>query len=325
MHAVEDIAHAKLVVARALAGRNAGGTGAFGTLVLNGGDALLMDVAARTPHVRALRGAGRLALFAHDHDHPALHALREAGGSTCGTRAGRLLWTHAGVLNDLGPVTHMPLTVGGAAAYNTLNIAAAVLAAAAAGLPPDAVRHVLVNFGARPQDNPGRLERWAHRGATVLVDYAHNPDGLAQQQAQPTGWSGLACRARAAGGSRRAGRGQRQGPQRARHAQQLGQAGNRDDDAIAELARTAAAAAPDLVVLKELPAMLRGRAHGDVPALLLAGLRAAGLAPERIVREDDELAAAQALLAWARPGDVVVLPVHTAAVRQALARQLQAG
>ena len=71
--------------------------------------------------------------------------------------------------------------------------------------------------------------------------------------------------------------------------------------------------------------MLRGRAHGDVPALLLAGLRAAGLAPERIVREDDELAAAQALLAWARPGDVVVLPVHTAAVRQALARQLQAG
>ena len=217
VHAVEDIAHAKLVVARALAGRNAGGTGAFGTLVLNGGDALLMDVAARTPHVRALRGAGRLALFAHDHDHPALHALREAGGSTCGTRAGRLLWTHAGVLNDLGPVTHMPLTVGGAAAYNTLNIAAAVLAAAAAGLPPDAVRHVLVNFGARPQDNPGRLERWAHRGATVLVDYAHNPDGLAQQQAQPTGWSGLACRARAAGGSRRAGRGQRQGPQRARH------------------------------------------------------------------------------------------------------------
>ena len=58
VHAVEDIAHAKLVVARALAGRNAGGTGAFGTLVLNGGDALLMDVAART-HARSTLHAPR--------------------------------------------------------------------------------------------------------------------------------------------------------------------------------------------------------------------------------------------------------------------------
>jgi cyanophycin synthetase len=334
VHAVEDIAHAKLVVARALGASRAAGTAnapgapnaaSAGTLVLNGGDALLMDVAARTPHVHALRDAGRLALFAHDHDHPALQALRAAGGSTCGAHEGRLRWTHGGVPHDLGPIAHMPLTLGGAAGYNTLNIAAAVLAAAAAGLPPDAVRHTLMNFGAHPQDNPGRLERWAHRGATVLVDYAHNPDGLAQLlgvartlQALPLATPGTA------GPPGRRGATGEAGPPR-RLGLLLGQAGNRDDDAIAELARTAAAAAPDRVVLKELPAMLRGRAPGAVPALLDAGLRAAGLAPERIVREDDEEAAAQSLLAWARPGDVVVLPVHTAAVRLALTQQLQAG
>ncbi|MDO9075788.1 MAG: Mur ligase family protein [Rubrivivax sp.] len=303
VHDVEDIARAKLVVARALvlAGRRDGPTG---TLVLDGGDAVLMDVAARTPHVCALRDAGHLALFAPAHDHPALQALQATGGSTCGVHGGRLLWTHGGVQHDFGPVAHMPLTLGGAAGYNALNIAAAVLAAAAAGLSTDAVRHTLMNFGAQPQDNPGRLERWSHHGATVLVDYAHNPDGLAQLL-----------------GVARALQTQRQG----RLGLLLGQAGNRDNGAIAALARTAAAAAPDYVVLKELPAMLRGRAPGEVPALLEATLRAAGVAPERIRHDGDEAGAARALLAWARPGDVVVLPVHTAAVRQALAQQLEAG
>ncbi|MDP2007971.1 MAG: Mur ligase family protein [Rubrivivax sp.] len=290
---IGDIAHAKLVVAHALA--------RAGTLVLNGSDTLLMDVAARTPHVQALRAAGRLALFAPAHGHPALVLWRAEGGSTCGASAGRLLHTQAGVAHDLGPVTHMPLTLGGAAGYNTLNIAAAVLAASAAGLSPDAVRHTLMNFGAQPQDNPGRLERWAHRGATVLVDYAHNPDGLAQLL-----------------GVARALQAQRQG----RLGLLLGQAGNRDDEALAELARAAAAAAPDIVFIKELPLMLRGRAPGEVPARLAAGLCAAGLAPERIAHEADEEAAARRLLAWVGPGDVLVLPVHTAAVRARLAQTL---
>ena len=99
----------------------------------------------------------------------------------------------------------------------------------------------------------------------------------------------------------------------------LGQAGNRDDAAIAELARTAAAFAPDRVVIKELPGMLRGRAPGEVSALIERGLRDAGLAPERIFCHPDEEGAALALMAWANAGDVVVLPVHTRAVRQRLA------
>ena len=77
-------------------------------------------------------------------------------------------------------------------------------------------------------------------------------------------------------------------------------------------------ARPARIVIKELPRMLRGRPLGAVPALLRQGLRAAGLPAGRIDHEDDEEAAALALLAWAQPGDVVVLPVHTTAVREAL-------
>ena len=292
---VEDIAEAKLVVARALLHS--------GTLVLNGGDAVLMAVAARMPHVQALRAAGRVALFGRDDEHPALVALRQTGGSTCGVRDGRLLWWHGGACADLGAVADLPLTLRGAAPHNTENIAAAVLAAHALALPETAIRLTLSRFGAQALDNPGRLERWSHNGATVLIDYAHNPDGLAQ----------LLAVARALL------------PARARLGLLLGQAGNRDDAAIVDLARTAAAGRPDRIVIKELPEMLRGRPLGAVPGLIAATLRAAAFDASRVTLQPDEEAAAHALLAWAKPGDVLVLPIHTTAVRVRLAQALQAG
>jgi cyanophycin synthetase len=294
---VEDIAQVKLVVAHAVAER--------GTLVLNGGDAALMAAAAQSPAVQGVAAAGRLALFASDHDHPALVALRARGGSTCAPHAGRLLLARGdAAATDLGAIRSLPLTLGGAAAYNLENAAAAVLAATTSGLPLPAVLATLQRFGAQPQDNPGRLERWPWRGATVLVDYAHNPDGLGQ----------LLAVARAL-----------QAPGAGRLGLLLGQAGNRDDIAITELAHAASRGQPDCVVLKELPAMLRGRAPGSVPALLLQGLSDAGLPAGRCLRIDDEAAALRWLLDWAQPGDVLVLPVHTASVRQQLQAWLQAG
>ena len=87
----------------------------------------------------------------------------------------------------------------------------------------------------------------------------------------------------------------------------LGQAGNRDDEAIAALAATAARFAPERVLIKELPAMLRGRQPGEVPALLARGLLAAGLPAGQCLFVADEAAAAQSLLDWAEAGDVLVL------------------
>lgn len=283
-YGIEDahgLAETKLVVAHAVVNG--------GTLVLNADDPTLMAAAARVPHAAAAKHA----LFAFDHRHPALQALRAAGGSTCGVLAGALLLHHQGAAHALGAVDTLPLALGGAARHNIANLAAAAVAAAALGWSVDAIRDTLRSFGTSPLDNPGRLERWSHHGATVLIDYAHNPDGLAQ----------LLTVARAL--------------QPARLLLLLGQAGNRDDAAITELARTAAAFSPDRVVIKELPEMLRGRAPGEVPALL-----AAGLGPLRATVEPDEESAALQLLAAAAPGDVVVLPIHTAAVRVRLAQRL---
>ena len=64
--------------------------------------------------------------------------------------------------------------------------------------------------------------------------------------------------------------------------------------------------------------MLRGRAAGEVPALLERSLLEAGMRPDQLRFVADEESAARELLMAAQQGDVVVLPVHTAAVRERL-------
>ena len=89
-----------------------------------------------------------------------------------------LVLHHAGVEHSLGNVADLPLTLGGAARYSIFNLLAATLTGAALGLPLTSIARTVARFGADPADNPGRLERWGYRGAVVLIDYAHNPDGL---------------------------------------------------------------------------------------------------------------------------------------------------
>jgi len=283
VHDLDDLAAVKLAVARTLGPR--------GVLVANADDASL----AR--HVPAL--GRRVAWFAFDADAPLLVAHRERGGATCGMRDGRL-WLHAdAVERDLGVVEAMPLTFGGSARYNIANIAAAALAAHALGVGADTQRRVLASFGAARVDNPGRLQRWSVGGVEVLVDYAHNPDGL----------RGLLEVATRLGG--------------ARLGLVLGQAGNREDAEIRELAAVAAQFAPDGIVLKDIGGMLRGRGAGDVPAILREALLAHGIDGGRVVLQLDEFEAVRAALAWARAGDTLVLPVHGTDVKSRVADLLE--
>lgn len=196
----------------------------------------------------------------------------------------------------LPPATEMPITAGGAAHYNIANAVAAARAASALGVPMEVVTATLRRFGSDPTDNPGRLMRMEVGGVHVIVDYAHNPHGL-------TALLG-AVRALAPA------------PSSARMLLLLGQAGNRDDEDIRELARVAWGAAPDLLIIKELGSYLRGRAPSEVPAILHAALRAAGAPDDRIETVLDEAAAVRRAFAWAEPGDLLVLPVHALQTRE---------
>jgi UDP-N-acetylmuramyl tripeptide synthase len=292
IHDLEALADVKLTVGSVVP--------ADGLLVLNADDAVLRAKSASL--ARRFGHCPPLAWFAADADDPHLAGHRVLRGSTCGVRAGRLVLAHGGVEHDLGEVARMPLSVGGRAGYNVANLAAAALAAAGFGVEPATVAEVFSRFGERVADNPGRMMRFARNGVQVLVDYAHNPEGLA-------GLLEVARSLLAEGG---------------RLGLVLGHAGNRADSDIERLAATAAQFAPALVVVKELEGYLRGREPGEVPRILRAALLRAGLPEAALTMQPTELDAVRCALEWGRPGDVLALPVHGLAARAAVLELLQA-
>lgn len=262
---------------------------AQGWLVLNAGDPLLLRLAPEH--------APRIAWFAVDDAALPADAMDLP---RCATRDGHLLLDDGRETHDLGAIDAMPITLGGRARYNIANAAGAALAASLMGVPVATLRAVLAEFGRSHADNPGRLQRWAFAGIDVFLDYAHNPDGL----------GGLLDIAQA----------QRRG----RLALLLGQAGNREDGQIRDLAAVAARYAPDLVVVKDIDGYLRGRTAGEVAQVIREELLRLGMPESALPVRLREADAAREALAWARAGDVLVLPVHSLDAKAEVAGLLDA-
>lgn len=276
IHTLDHIAAVKLVVAKSLA--------PDGLLVLNADDPQLVKHAAST-------GKSRIAWFAFD----LMDALARSS-TACGVREGRLILAIDGIEHDLGEVAAMPLTLGGSARYNIANIAAASLAAQALGIAPATIASVLQRFGASNADNPGRLQRWFLGDVQVLLDYAHNPDGLRGLLQVAEGLRG-----------------------HGRLALLLGHAGNRLEEDFRALASVAAEARPDRVWLKDIGGdYLRGKTSGQVASIIRDALLDAGLDEDALPVCLDEAEASRQALVWARPGDLLVLPVHEPSRRDAV-------
>lgn len=296
VHDLETLGRVKLLVARAVV--------PGGRLVLNADDETLVALAPtlHLPVPASPGGSARAAAHAPSHgaapppppivwcslrdDHPVVQRHVAAGGEACLVRAGELVAITAAGATALGPVAGMPLTLGGAASYNVANLQAAAAGALALGVSPDAVRSVLARFGRHPADNPGRLARYALRGARLVVDFVHNEDGWnALRQAMPPGrWR--------------------------RRLVVVGQAGDRDDAALDALARAVWQWGPERVYVKEMPRYRRGRAPYEVRERLAHAFLSLGLPPGALVRAESEDDAVRQALAEAGEGDLVMLAIH---------------
>jgi cyanophycin synthetase len=260
----------KLLVSRAI--------GAEGRVVLNADDPLLVaasrDLTAPTAWF-SLEVANLVV---------SKHVAR--GGRAAVLRADELTLIENGRPVVVAKAAELPIAIGGAARHNVANALAAVLAAGGLGLPLEAISEALGRFGADPEDNAGRANLFEVGGVKVLVDYAHNPHGV---EALAAAAAGVPSKRRLV---------------------MLGQAGDRSDKAIRELARSVMGLRPDRVVAKEMDRYLRGRAPGEIPRILADELRRLGLPEDRISAGELEVPAVEKALEWARPGDLLILAVH---------------
>ena len=252
-----------------------------GTAVLNAADTHCVAMAEFCP--------GQVTYFGPSAQHPVIATQRALGKRVVFADDGCLVAAEGGWQVRI-PFSQIPLTDNGTIPFQIDNAMAAVAAAWAVGVPWDAIAAGLESFRADAQTVPGRFNRFVYRGATLIADYGHNPDAIA-----------ALCRVIETL------------PARKRVAV-ISAAGDRRDQDIVEQTRLIGRVFDEVVLFED--ACQRGRADGEVIALLQQGLRDAPKTRWHTAIRG-EFAAIDAALQRLQPGDVCLILIDQ--VEEALA------
>jgi cyanophycin synthetase len=243
-----------------------------GAAVLNAADALVVGMAGRC-------SAG-IVFFARDANHPIIVAHRAEGQRAVFEREGEIILAEGQGEQTLLPLSRVPLTHGGRVGFNVENALAAAAAAWTVGVPLEDIRAGLETFASVLEQSPGRFNLLEYRGATVVMDYAHNTSALE---------SFLEVL--------------RQLPH-ARRSVVYAVPGDRTDAVIIEQAELLGNAY-DRVILYE-DTELRGRPEGAIFALMRRGL-ARGSRTREILEVRGNLKAIETALSLVQPGELMVI------------------
>ena len=246
---------------------------ADGRLILNADDALLV--------AKAQEYNGEIIWFSLDATNPVLTEHAEKGGTAFALDGNELLMISPGGRELICRDADIAITLDGAARHNVANSLAAAALTWCLGATLADIRIGLSTM--LQDDNPGRCNIYDVAGCKVLVDFAHNPHAMQAlfnlAQSMPAN----------------------------RRALCFGQAGDRPDRAIRELARSAWAIGLEKVCISELADYYRGREAGEVFDIISDELRQCGASPEQIEHHDEEIESLSAAMQWAQPGDLVIM------------------
>jgi cyanophycin synthetase len=246
-----------------------------GTLVLNADDERL----ARLPEQPRIRKLPRQVVFFSLHaDSPVVGAHRDAGGTAYYLDDGWLVEAAGATEWRVAREAELPVTLGGAAKFQTANALAALAAARALGLPRQQAAAALMGFRSNAANN-GRMNLYRVERGYVIVDYGHN-----------VGAFDALCGLR------------QQLPER-RFTGVFTVPGDRPDELIDETARQAARCFDRLIIREDED--LRGRQTGEVAERICAAVRQE--APDKeclIILQEGE--ALETALREMDEGDVVV-------------------
>ena len=244
-----------------------------GTLILNADDPRLVRRARDYP--------GRLAWFSLDAANPLILSHTGGGGTAFVLQDDELVRVEGDVREPLCRTADIPITLNGAARHNVANALAAAALAAAMGVATTDIRRGLTTM--TQAENPGRGNVFEVDGFKVIIDFAHNPqaiEALLDMASAMQGKRKVLC---------------------------FAQAGDRPDDLIRELARNAWDRGLDRVIVSELAHYYRGRGPGEVYGLIKDELLRCGAREDQIEHNDEEIESFDSALAWAQPGDLVIM------------------
>lgn len=245
--------------------------GPSGTAVLNAADPIVAAMAANCP--------GQVTFFSADPGHPVLATHRAQGKRVAFVEPGRIVLAE-GAWEQSFNLAGIPLTQNGRVGFQVENAMAAIAAGWAMGLSFEDMQKGLASFVNDPQTAPGRFNMFALNGATVIADYGHNPDAMvALVQAID------------------------QFPARHRRVVISG-AGDRRDEDLRRQTEILGEAFDEVILYEDM--CQRGRAPGEVLALLRAGLTDASRA-RKVQEIQGEFVAIDLALDSLEPGDLCLI------------------
>ncbi|MBO9646204.1 MAG: cyanophycin synthetase, partial [Pseudacidovorax sp.] len=250
---------------------------------------------AADPQVAAMAGAcpGHVIYFAADRQHPVMATHRAQGKRTVYVDRDTLIAAE-GAWRERVALRDVPITRGGTLPFQVENVMAAVAAAWAVGLDWDTIRRGLASFKNDAAGVPGRFNVMDYKGATVIADYGHNTDAM---KALVAAIETLPAKRRSV---------------------VISGAGDRRDEDIRDQTAILGEAFDDVILYQD--AAQRGRADGEVIALLRQGLQGA----RRTAHVEEirgEFLAIDAALERLAPGDLSLILVDQ--VEEALAHLAQ--
>jgi len=211
-----------------------------GMAVLNAADPTVADMAGFT--------RGDVTFFAQDGTIPLMAMHRAQGRRAVFVEDGHLVCAQ-GKFEHRIPLAEVPITRGGVVGFQVENVMASVAAAWGVGISWDKIALGLKTFVGESDNAPGRFNVFDYKGATLIADYGHNPDAIA---ALVSAVENMPARRRSV---------------------VISGAGDRRDQDITQQTAILGAAFDEVLLYEDQ--CQRGRADGEVVALLRQGLQGA--------------------------------------------------
>lgn len=275
INTVAALAKAKALVAKGLMGNE------HATLVLNADDEYLVALA---PELSVNK-----CWFSLNENNEILQQHRNTGGAVCFVRNQHIIY--ANQTKDkyeetvIVGVNDIPMTLNGAAQHNVHNALGAVGLAKSFNIDDQSIKLALTQFASNIDDNPGRGNQFIVNNAQVIMDFAHNVHSM-EAMANTTA-NMLADRKYL----------------------MLSHAGDRSDNEIINLTKTALKMMPDYIVVAELEQYLRGRELGEVPKLIADTAIKFGMDANNIYFTKSPFTGAKHIVNQLKPNDLALLMV----------------